>query len=207
LIERHFRPTIVLTESNGMVTGSARTVNDFDIHEALIKCEDLLEQFGGHKHAAGMSLTLDNLVKFQERFEKVVQESISTEDLLPEENVDIEISFDEIFTAEENRLKIPRLKRILNQLEPHGPGNMKPVFMSRNVFTTDVRLLKEEHLKLSITQPNSDIILEGIGFKMAEKMELVASGMPFDVLYTLETNVWKERETLQLNIKDIRASV
>ncbi len=190
-----------------MVTGSARTVNDFDIHEALIKCEDLLEQFGGHKHAAGMSLTLDNLVKFQERFEKVVQESISTEDLLPEENVDIEISFDEIFTAEENRLKIPRLKRILNQLEPHGPGNMKPVFMSRNVFTTDVRLLKEEHLKLSITQPNSDIILEGIGFKMAEKMELVASGMPFDVLYTLETNVWKERETLQLNIKDIRASV
>ena len=207
LIERHFRPTIVLTESNGMVTGSARTVNDFDIHEALIKCEDLLEQFGGHKHAAGMSLTLENLVKFQERFEKVVQESISTGDLLPEENVDIEISFDEIFTAEENRLKIPRLKRVLNQLEPHGPGNMKPVFMSRNVFTTDVRLLKEEHLKLSMTQPNSDIILEGIGFKMAEKMELVASGMPFDVLYTLETNVWKERETLQLNIKDIRASI
>ena len=84
---------------------------------------------------------------------------------------------------------------------------MKPVFMSRNVFTTDVRLLKEEHLKLAMTQPNSDIILEGIGFKMAEKMELVASGMPFDVLYTLETNVWKERETLQLNIKDIRASI
>jgi single-stranded-DNA-specific exonuclease len=204
LIERHFRPTIVLTESNGMVTGSARTVNDFDIHEALIKCEDLLEQFGGHKHAAGMSLTLDNLVKFQERFEHIVSQSIATEDLAREENVDIEITFEEIFTKDENRLKIPRLKRILNQLEPHGPGNMKPVFMSTNVFTTDVRLLKEEHLKLSMTQPNSDIILEGIGFKMADKMDLVASGLPFDVIYTLETNVWKDRETLQLNIKDIR---
>ena len=207
LIERHFRPTIVLTESNGMVTGSARTVNDFDIHEALIQCEDLLEQFGGHKHAAGMSLTLENLTKFQERFEEVVSQTIASEDLLPEENVDIEIAFDEIFTKDENRLKIPRLKRILNQLEPHGPGNMKPVFMSTNVFSTDVRLLKEEHLKLSMTQPNSDIVLEGIAFKMADKMDLVASGLPFDVLYTLETNVWKERETLQLNIKDIRASV
>ena len=204
LIERHFRPTIVLTESNGMVTGSARTVNDFDIHEALIKCEDLLEQFGGHKHAAGMSLSLDNLAKFQERFEQVVSQSIASEDLTPEENVDIEITFEEIFTKEENRLKIPRLKRILKQLEPHGPGNMKPVFMSTNVFTTDVRLLKEEHLKLSMTQPNSDIVLEGIAFKMADKMELIASGLPFDIIYTLETNVWKDRETLQLNIKDIR---
>lgn len=207
LIERHFRPTIVLTESNGMVTGSARTVNDFDIHEALIQCEDLLEQFGGHKHAAGMSLALENLTKFQERFEEVVSQTIASEDLLPEENVDIEIAFDEIFTKDENRLKIPRLKRILNQLEPHGPGNMKPVFMSTNVFSTDVRLLKEEHLKLSMTQPNSDIVLEGIAFKMADKMELVASGLPFDVIYTLETNVWKDREILQLNIKDIRASI
>jgi len=204
LIERHFRPTIVLTESNGMVTGSARTVNNFDIHEALIKCEDLLEQFGGHKHAAGMSLTLENLEKFQKRFEQVVSQSIASEDLAPEENVDLEITFDEIFTKEENRLKIPRLKRILNQLEPHGPGNMKPVFMSTNVFSTDVRLLKEEHLKLLMTQPNSDVVLEGIAFKMADKMEIVASGMPFDIIYTLETNVWKDRETLQLNIKDIR---
>ena len=206
LIERHFRPTIVLTESNGMITGSARTVNDFDIHEALIKCEDLLDQFGGHKHAAGITLTLDNLAKFQERFEHVVSQSIASEDLAPEENVDIEITFEEIFTKDENRLKIPRLKRILNQLEPHGPGNMKPVFISTNVFTTDVRLLKDEHLKLSMTQPNSDIVLEGIAFKMADKMELVASGLPFDVLYTLETNVWKEKETLQLNIKDIRGT-
>lgn len=207
LIEKHFRPTIVLTESNGLITGSARTVNDFDIHEALLKCEDLLEQFGGHKHAAGLTLTLDNLKKFQERFEAIVTKTISIEDLYPEENVDLEISFDEIFTVEENRMKVPRLKRILNQLEPHGPGNMKPVFMSRNVFTNDVRLLKEEHLKLSMTQPNSDVVLEGIAFKMADKQELVASGLPFDVIYTLETNKWQDRETLQLNIKDIRASV
>lgn len=207
LIEKHFRPTIVLTESNGMITGSARTVNDFDIHQALLKCEDLLEQFGGHKHAAGLTLTMDNFKKFQERFEAIVTETIAIEDLYPEENVDVEISFDEIFTAEENRLKVPRLKRILNQLEPHGPGNMKPVFMSRNVFTTDVSLLKEEHLKLSMIQPNSDVVLEGIAFKMAHKQELIASGLPFDVIYTLETNKWQDRETLQLNIKDIRACV
>ena len=204
LIEKHFRPTIVLTESNGKITGSARTVNDFDIHEALIQCEDLLEQFGGHKHAAGLTLEMKNLTKFQERFEQIVSSTILIEDLAPEENVDLEISFNEIFTSEENRMKVPRLKRILNQLEPHGPGNMKPVFMSRNVFSTDLRVLKEEHLKLTMTQPNSDVVLEGIGFKMADKLELVASGLPFDVLYTLETNKWNDRETLQLNIKDIR---
>lgn len=204
LIERHFRPTIVLTESNGKITGSARTVNNFDIHEALLQCDDLLEQFGGHTHAAGMTLKLENLQKFQDRFEAVVHQSIQTADLVPEEHVDVEISFNEIFTNEENRMKIPRLKRILNQLEPHGPGNMKPVFLAKNVFSTDVRILKEEHLKISMTQPNSDLVLEGIAFKMADKIELVASGLPFDVLFTLETNSWKDRETLQLNIKDIR---
>lgn len=207
LIEKHYRPTIVLTESNGKITGSARTVNEFDIHDALLKCEDLLEQFGGHKHAAGLTMMFDNLKQFQERFEQIVSESILPEDLSPEENVDIEIHFDEIFTSDENRMKIPRLKRILNQLEPHGPGNMKPVFMSRNVFTTDIRILKEEHLKLSMTQPNSDLVIEGIAFKMADKKELIASGLPFDVIYTLETNKWQDRETLQLNIKDIRASL
>jgi len=110
LIEKHFKPTIVLTESNGMITGSARTVNNFDIHEALIECEHLLEQFGGHKHAAGMTLSKENLTAFQVKFEEVVGKRIDIEDLAPIEKVDIELDFNEIFTTEENRMKIPRLK-------------------------------------------------------------------------------------------------
>ncbi len=205
LIEKHYRPTIVLTESNGKATGSARTVNDFDIHAALLKCEHLLEQFGGHTHAAGMTMALENVTAFQEHFEKVVQESITIEDETPEQEVDIEIDFNEIFTNGENRMKIPRIKRILEQFEPHGPGNMKPVFLAKNVYSTDVRLLKDVHLKLSMTQPNSDVVIEGIGFNLGDKIDDVAAGVPFDLVFTMESNKWNNRETLQLNIKDIRS--
>lgn len=204
LIETHYRPTIVLTEVNGIVTGSARSVQDFDIYEAICECEDLLEEFGGHKYAAGLSLKKENLELFKNRFEKIVKSKITKELLVPEQKIDLNLSFNQIFRQEENRLQIPRLKRILNQFEPHGPGNMKPVFTSNNVFTTDARVLKEAHLKLSMTQPESDLIIEGIGFNMAAKMDTVASGLPFQVAYTLESNKWNGKETLQLNIKDIR---
>jgi single-stranded-DNA-specific exonuclease len=207
LIEKHFRPTIVLTESNGKATGSARTVNDFDIHAALIKCEHLLDQFGGHTHAAGMTLPLENVTSFQEQFEKVVNELITIEDQTPEQEVDVEIGFDEIFLHGENRMKVPRIKRILEQFEPHGPGNMKPVFMAKNVYATDLRVLKEAHLKLTMVQPDSDVAIDGIGFGLAEKQDLVASGLPFDVVFTLESNKWNNKETLQLNFKDIRATI
>ena len=207
LIERHFRPTIVLTESNGMATGSARTVNDFDIHAALEKCEHLLEQFGGHTHAAGMSMKIENVPAFQTLFEKVVKDSISKEDESAEQQIDLGLDFDSIFTVGENRMKVPRLKRILEQFEPHGPQNMKPVFMASNVFSTKVNLLNEAHLKISMTQPHTDCILEGIGFNMADKMDFVAAGLAFDVVFTLETNKWRDRETIQLNIKDIRPTV
>lgn len=207
IIEKYYKPTIVLTESAGMITGSARSVKGFDIHEALLKCEHLLEQFGGHKYAAGLTLKKENLEEFKQTFEAVVAESITKDLLTEEQEIDIELSFETIFTPEENRLTVPRLKRILKQFEPHGPGNMKPVFISRNVFTTDVRLLKELHLKLSMTQPESDLILEGIGFNMLEKQDDVSSGIPFDVVYTLETNRWNGKESIQLNIKDVRASV
>ncbi|MFN5844147.1 MAG: DHHA1 domain-containing protein, partial [Flavobacteriia bacterium] len=206
LIEKHFKPTIVLTESNGKATGSARTVNDFDIYSALVKCEHLLEQFGGHTHAAGMTLALENVEAFIEEFERVVNESIAVADRTPEQAVDLELNFNEIFTPGENRMKVPRLKRILEQFEPHGPGNMKPVFLSTNVFSTDMRILKEDHLKISIVQPPCDLVLEGIGFNLAEKSNAVASGIPFDIVYTLESNKWKDREIVQLNLKDLRES-
>jgi single-stranded-DNA-specific exonuclease len=99
------------------------------------------------------------------------------------------------------------LKRILRQFEPHGPGNMNPVFLSKNVYSTDIRMLMDVHLKLSITQPEYDVVIEGIGFNLGEKLDLVASGMPFDLVYTIEINKWRNRETLQLNIKDIREIV
>ncbi|HIB91390.1 TPA: hypothetical protein EYO57_30070 [Candidatus Poribacteria bacterium] len=104
-------------------------------------------------------------------------------------------------------MKIPRLKRILKQFEPHGPGNMKPVFLSKNVYSTDVRLLKETHLKLAMVQPEYDVTLSGIGFNQGEKIDVVATGIPFDVVYTLEINRWNNKETLQLNIKDVREVV
>jgi single-stranded-DNA-specific exonuclease len=207
LIEKHFKPTIVLTESNGFVTGSARTVNQFNIHDALVACEHLLEQFGGHQHAAGLTLKKDNLSSFIETFNQIVSKSISLEDEHPIEHVDIEIHFDEIFQPNENRMKIPRLKRILNQLEPHGPGNMKPVFLTRNVYTTSCQVLKEAHLKLTVVQADSDVQIEAIGFNMADKREIVADGLPFEMIYTIEVNRWKQRETVQLIIKDIRSLV
>lgn len=207
LIEKHFKPTIVLTESNGKATGSARTTNHFDIHEALTRCEHLLEQFGGHTHAAGMTMALENVEEFRREFDKVVGSLITLEDATPEQEIDIEINFDEIFLPGENRMKLPRLKRILDQFEPHGPGNMKPVFLVRNVYATDQRILKEEHLKLKVVQPNSDVALDAIGFNLADKADLTASGVPFDLAFTLETNRWQERETIQLNIKDIRPTI
>jgi single-stranded-DNA-specific exonuclease len=204
LIETHYKPTIVLTESNGMVTGSARSVKGFDVYDAICACEDLLEEFGGHKYAAGLNMKKENLEAFKDQFEKVVKERILPELLVPEQNIDLNLSFNQIFTSEENRLHLPRLKRILSQFEPHGPGNMKPVFTSNNVFSTDVRLLKDVHLKLAMTQPDSDLVINGIGFNMSEKMDTVASGLPFQVAYTLESNKWNGKETIQLNLKDVR---
>ncbi|MCR9171171.1 MAG: single-stranded-DNA-specific exonuclease RecJ [bacterium] len=204
IIETHYKPSIVLTKSNGLITGSARSVAGFNLHDALEQCSEFLEQFGGHFHAAGLTLKEENLDAFALKFEKIAAETLTPEMMVEEQVVDLELSFDQIFTPEENRLQIPRLKRILRQFEPHGPGNMKPVFLSRNVFSNELRVLKDAHLKMSMTQPNSDVIMEGIGFNLAQKADIVASGVPFDVVYTLEINRWNDRERLQLNIKDVR---
>jgi single-stranded-DNA-specific exonuclease len=208
LIEKHFKPTIVLAEGDdGLLTGSARTVNDFDIHDSLIQCADLLVKFGGHTHAAGLTLEKGKVEEFKTRFEVVVSERLQVEDLSPTENVDLEINFSDIFNEGESLMSIPRLKRVLDQLEPHGPGNMKPVFLSTNVYAVATRVLKEQHLKLTLVQPPSELQLEAIGFNLADKMDFVASGIPVDIIYTLEGNTWKDKTTLQLNIKDIRETI
>ncbi|MCE3296827.1 MAG: single-stranded-DNA-specific exonuclease RecJ [Crocinitomicaceae bacterium] len=207
LIENHYKPTIVLTESNGKITGSARSITGLNIHDALEKCRIHLEQFGGHAYAAGMTLEKHQLEAFCARFEEVVQSSLPDSELVPEQQVDYHLSFSEIYTTGENVYEIPKFKRILNQLEPHGPGNMKPVFVSRNVFAEDVRVLKDVHLKLVLSQPDTGLEMQGIAFNMAHKLDLLTSKNPVDILYTLETNAWNNKESLQLNIKDIRSTI
>jgi single-stranded-DNA-specific exonuclease len=206
LIETHFRPTIVLTESNGMITGSARSVNNFDLYKALLKCEGLLEQFGGHKHAAGLSLKPENLDAFTKRFEEVVAQTISIEDKTPVQKIDLSIHLDEIHGSE-SPLQIPRLKKMIEIFEPHGPGNMKPVFHSSNLFATDSRILKDTHLKLKVVQPNSRLQYEAIGFNLSHKEVEAARGLPFEMAYTLETNEFNGKKTIQLNIKDLREMI
>ncbi len=207
LIERHYRPTIVLTESNGVATGSARSIRGLNIHDALEQCSDLLEQFGGHEFAAGMSMPLENVAPFKERFDQVVRKLIQKEDLVPEQIVDYELKLDELFLQGELLNKVPKFKRIIDQFEPTGPENMKPIFTSRNVFVSNVRILKEEHLKVVVGQPKTHVTVDAIGFSMVDKMDLIQSGEPLDILYTIETNSWRDLETLQLNLKDIRRSI
>ena len=153
-----------------------------------------------------MTIEKENFIPFKIKFEEVTQRLLNQEDTTPVQVVDYLLNFIDLFEENENRFNIPKFKRILDQLEPHGPENMKPVFVSKNVYVEDVRILKEVHLKLSITQPNSGIILQAIGFNLAEKIEMILSKKPLDILYTLETNEWNNQETLQLNLKDIRLS-
>lgn len=204
LIEHYYKPTIVLTEVDGVLTGSARSIEGVDLYYAIDQCSDLLERYGGHKHAAGLSLKRDNLEPFIERFEECIAASTREEQFSPEVIIDLEISFDQIFREGEDRMKVPRLKRILSRFEPHGPGNMSPVFITRNVYSTDMRILKEKHLKLSVTQPEGDVVLNAIGFNLADKADMVSSGIPFDMVYTIDINRWNGKESIQLNIKDIR---
>ena len=204
LIEKHYKPTIVLTKSNGLITGSARSIEDFDLYQALDECAHLLEQFGGHKHAAGLTLKEEVLTEFIELFEQVSQKKLLNKTISPTQIIDAKIDFNELFLPNENRLKVSRFKKIIDHFEPFGPGNMKPVFLSENVYTKNLRVLNDAHLKLTVVQPNHDVAMEAIGFNLAEKEILVAEGVPFQLAFTLETNVFREKETIQLNIKDIR---
>ena len=204
LVESHYKPTIVLTETDGVYTGSARSIEGVDVYEAIDSCADLLDRYGGHKYAAGLTISKDNLHAFIERFEKFVATHTTVELFNPQLTIDIEINFDQIFKEGEDRMKVPRLKRILSRFEPHGPGNMSPVFISSNVYTTEMRVLKEKHLKLNVTQPKSNVVLPAIGFNLFEKADLASSGIPFDLAYTIDVNKWNGKETIQLNIKDIR---
>lgn len=195
-IEKYYRPTIILTESNDKATGSARSVLGFNVYEAIAECAELLDQFGGHQYAAGLTMDIKNIAAFQEKFEKVVSERITDDQLVPQIEINQSIDFDMI-----NR----KFFNILKQMSPFGPQNMQPIFATHKVIaTTETRVLKGEHLKLFLKQKNSNKVVEAIGFGLAEYYDMIAAGMSFSVAYTIEENNYMDRVSLQLNVKDIK---
>jgi single-stranded-DNA-specific exonuclease len=195
LTEKYYRPTIVLTQSNGNYTGSARSVVGYDLYEALVECSDLLIQFGGHKYAAGLTIAPENLLQFSTRFEEVVAKSIDPALLIPEINIDTEISLEQIDG---------KFYRILTQMAPFGPQNMAPVFTSNAVSLVGIaQIVGTKHLKISVKQQNS-AIFEAIGFNLAEFESLITPNQTFSMCYTVEENNWKNVKRLQLNIKGIK---
>ncbi|MDB5011997.1 MAG: recJ [Daejeonella sp.] len=197
LTEKYYRPTIVLTHSNGHVAGSARSVHGFDLYEALSECDDLLLQFGGHKYAAGLTMETENIPAFQKRFEEVVSRTIPDELLIQKIGIDAELMLNQIDG---------KFFRILNQLSPFGPQNMPPIFIAKNVYTyRGASLVGNNHIKLAVVQKDSPVF-DCIGFGLGEHLSILNSGEPFDVCFTIEENVWKEKRTIQLNIKGIRES-
>jgi single-stranded-DNA-specific exonuclease len=198
LTEKYYRPTIVMTNSNGYAAGSARSVAGFDLYEALCECSDLLIQFGGHKYAAGLTMKTENIPAFQQRFEEVVSASIPEELLVQAINVDAEIELKQID---------PKFFRILKQFEPFGPQNMAPVFVSRNVYTYGAAtIVGSKHLKMCVHQDNMTYF-NCIGFGLGEYLYQINSGTAFDICYTIEENTWKEKKSIQLNIKGIRVAL
>ena len=198
LTDSYYRPTIVLTRSGNLITGSARSIKNFDIYDAIDSCSDILEHFGGHKYAAGLSLKPEHLQEFSERFEKYVSEHIEEGDLTPELNVDIEIDFPTI---------TPKFVRILKQFAPFGPGNIAPVFLTRNVIDAGFSRAvgNRKHLKLSVMQQgNTENVFSGIAFQKGDLYERIHDKEPFTMCYHVEENFWQGKTTLQLNVKDIK---
>lgn len=197
LMERYYRPTIVFTESNGMATGSARSVKDFDIYNAIESCSDLLEQFGGHMYAAGLTLKIENLPAFTDRFEELVGSTIEERMLVQEIEIDADLKLSEI---------TPAFYAVLKQFAPFGPGNMSPVFRTESVRDTGMsRIVGNNHLKLNLAENETTRFgFDGIAFQMGQFYPFISRRIPFDVCYIIEENTYNGRTSLQLNVKDIK---
>ena len=196
LVERYYKPTIVLTEANGSATGSARSVKNFDVYEAIAACSELLEQFGGHKYAAGLTLKMENIDAFKEKFNRIVSESIDKDALMPEIEIDATIELKDI---------TPKLIRLLKQLEPFGMNNPTPVFVSHQLKDTGgVYIVGKNHLRFEVMDPSNDSVrFQAIAFGQAEYFRDIHAGKSFSICYTIEENQWKGVTTPQLNVKDI----
>ena len=197
VLERYYKPTIVLTESNGLATGSARSIKGFDIHAAIEKCEGLLENYGGHMFAAGLSLKLENLALFQQRFEETVNTMLNGLMPVPEVEIDTELTLDKIN---------PGFYNIIRQLAPFGPGNMDPVFMCHGLVAKEgSRIVGDNHLKLVLSPANEPgIVFKAIAFKLGHYLEPLMKGNLFSIAYNLRENEWMGNVNLELDIKDIQ---
>ncbi len=192
LIENFYRPTVVLTKSGDIVAGSARSVPGFNLYEAIHACKDSLLGYGGHFAAAGMTLLEHNVQQFAEKFEEIVVATIPPELLIPEIVIDAEIQFKDITQGFHN---------IIQQMEPFGPENMRPIFITRNVSNNGFsRIVKENHIRFVLKQDT--YTLTGIGFNLAEKFPLLQKDLPLDVVYSIDTNEWNGEQTLQLKVID-----
>ena len=199
-IEKYYRPTIILTESNNKATGSARSVFDFDIYEAISECSELLEQFGGHKYAAGLTLSVDKVEAFQEKFEEVVSARLSDIHLKPVLEIDDEILLDQIHY---------KFYNILKQMAPFGPGNPEPIFCVKQVYAENVRILKEKHLRFNVVQDGQETKPVCIGFGMADNSDeslykMLNRKMRFDMAFEIRENTFRNTSSLQLYVKDIK---
>lgn len=197
--EQYYRPSIILTESNGLATGSARSVRDFDLYEAIGKCSDLLESYGGHMYAAGLTLRIENIPAFRQRFEEIVTNQITDMQQTQTIEIDAKITLSEI---------TPRFYRILKQFAPFGPHNMSPVFVTEDVYDAGTSRLvgkNQEHLKLDLVEPDVNSgIFTGIAFNQSQAYDLITSGSPFDICYSIAENDFRGKINLQLFIKDIK---
>jgi single-stranded-DNA-specific exonuclease len=200
LIEKYYRPTIVLTESDGKITGSARSVREYDVYSAIEKCSHLLEQFGGHKFAAGLTLKKENVEAFKLKFEEIVAGTITPEQLVPRIEIDAELEFHEI---------TDKLLRILKQFAPHGPENMTPVFCARSVFETGWgQVFGNNHLKLELFQKsNPNIRFQAIAYDKGDFINFFQRKTPMDIVFKIQENIYKGVSTIQLLVEDLRVSV
>ena len=199
LTELYFRPTVVLTVIDGMASGSARSVAGFDVYDAVKSCRDLLENFGGHTYAVGLTLRQENIPEFRRRFQEYVNSHILPEQTQQTLDIDLELDFHDI-----NKRLLNELKR----LAPHGPGNAKPLFITRNVYdygTSKVVGRHQEHIKLELVDSKSAVVMNGIAFGQSAAARYIKSKRSFDIVYTIEENTYKRGE-VQLQIEDIRPS-
>ncbi len=197
LTETYYRPTLVFTKSGDKLAASARSVNGFDVYNALDACSEYIEQFGGHKYAAGLTLKEENYEAFKTKFESVVKQTIDPNLLIPEVKVDLELKLEQVDN---------KLLRIIRQFAPFGPGNMTPVFMTQSLKDTGYGKCvgeDDKHLRVTVTQNGANKIV-GIGFNLGQKFEVIQNRKPFKAVYTIDENNWQGNVSLQLKLKDVK---
>ena len=195
-VEKYYRPTVILTESNNKITGSARSVNGFDLYSAILECSDLLEKFGGHKYAAGLTLDMGNLERFQRKFEKVVSASITEDMLTPVIELDLPLSFDTITS---------KFITVLKQMAPFGPENPRPLFEASSVYVfNSLSSFKDRHVRFLAGQRENENVFQTVGFDMNEHYERLSRGDSFNMAFTIEENTYNGSTSIQLRIKDLK---